>query len=139
MTPEVQEMKLQQLFDTTLAALIELAEEHCNAVDSMDEERIEDAQRAIHEDPLSIRVRDGWRNLGDSRDNAETEEFEILLGTGGPATRIVGQLDGDGHVENFHVEVQDWGTPWTSFARMTGVQGDMLKRWYLSEFYFGEY
>jgi hypothetical protein len=52
----------------------------------------EDAAReAIQEDPLSFQVRSGWYQPG-SEDN-EPEEFELLLSTGGPATRIIGDID----------------------------------------------
>ena len=133
---ELEELKLQNLFDSTVSALVEMAEAHRDAQDADDSEAIEDAQREIHEDPLSVRVRDGWRDpYGES---PGIEEFEILLSTGGPATRIIGTVDEYGGIENFHVEVQDWFKPWTSFARMTGQQGDLIKQYYLSEFYFGE-
>ena len=43
-----------------------------------------------HEMPLSIQVRSGWHTL---QDEMVAEEFEILLGWGGPAVRITGKLD----------------------------------------------
>ena len=41
--------------------------------------------------PLSVLVRSGWYIPGTAPGYAE--EFEILLSTGGPACRIIGQLD----------------------------------------------
>ena len=81
-------------------------------------------------------VRDGWRDPGADSDGPE--EFEILLSTGGPASRIRGTLDQYGEPDTFHVEVQDWFKPWQSFVGMTGAQGDLIRQYYLSQFYFGE-
>ena len=133
---EIEETKLQQLFDDTLAALVDMAERHRDASESDDMSALDEIQDEINNDPLSVSVRDGWYYPGTESDGPE--EFEILLSTGGPATRIVGTLNSYGEVENFHIEVQDWFQPWTSFARMTDEQGDLLKAWYLSQFYFGE-
>lgn len=128
--------KLEQLHAATVAALVELAENLRDAREAEDENAIEAAQDAIDCDPLSIRVRDGWRSLHEESDGPA--EFEILLSTGGPASRIVGTLDEYGEPENFHVEVQDWFQPWQSFVGMTGKQGDLIRQYYLSQFYFCE-
>lgn len=56
----------------------------------------EEAQRAIAEDLLSLQVRSGWRKLGEE---AEDEDFEILLCTGGPAVRIGANLTTGSHRE----------------------------------------
>lgn len=61
--------------------------ELCLAHDIEPDERSEDAEQMIHEDPLSVLVRDGWREPGGHTDEGP-EEYEILLSTGGPATRI---------------------------------------------------
>ncbi len=71
----------------------------------------DDARQRIEEDPLSIQVRSDWHNIGEDSEDAE---FEILLTTGGPAVRIVGELD-DGEVLRPRLEVQDWGKPWTEY------------------------
>ena len=42
----------------------------------------EEARQAIQEDPLSVEVRSGWHAPGE---NSEPDEYNILLGTGGPA------------------------------------------------------
>ncbi len=67
----------------------------------------DDARQRIHEDPLSIQYRSGWAS---SPAEFEAQEYEILLGTGGPAVRILGEIGG-GCV----LQTQDWGTQWTDY------------------------
>jgi hypothetical protein len=55
------------------------------------------------------------------------------LTTGGPAVRIIGELDG-GEVESARLEVQDWGTPWTEHCT-TGDDNEALLS-YARCFYF---
>ena len=99
------------------------AEEDCAAMDAEDLEELaeleaaagdyasrEEAEEAIYNDPLSIQYRSGW---ADSADEMRPEEFSILLCTGGPAVRIVGEFDWNGQPYNARFEYQDWGTPWT--------------------------
>lgn len=103
---------------------------------SVDGEQLdEDAIRErIEESPLSVQVRGGWHSPGDN-DGTEAEEYEILLSTGGPALRIVGDLSG-GQPTSARLEYQDWGTPWTEHIT-TGDDHDALLRW-VSVFYFGD-
>lgn len=84
----------------------------------------------IQEDPLEITVRSDWTAPGQT---LEANEFCILLCTGGPAVRIVGELD-RGQPVRAWIEYQDWGTPWTQYF---GADQDVLIR-YASMFYFGE-
>jgi hypothetical protein len=70
----------------------------------------EDAEEAIYNDPLCIQYRSGWVN---NADEMTPEEFYILLCTGGPAVRIIGDLDEHGEPCRAWLEYQDWGTPWT--------------------------
>jgi hypothetical protein len=91
----------------------------------------EDAETRISEDPLSIEVRGDWRAVGEAEDAGEGE-FCILLGTGGPATRIRGELSG-GEPARAWIEAQDWGTPWTHYF---GADQDTLLT-YARQFYFG--
>ncbi len=72
----------------------------------------EDAETRIHEDPLEIQVRGDWHSLGD--DDEGPCEFYILLATGGPAVRIMGELQ-DGEPHRAYLQTQDWGTPWTDY------------------------
>ncbi|MDR6858912.1 hypothetical protein J2W96_005244 [Variovorax guangxiensis] len=43
---------------------------------------------------------------------SDDEEFEILLCTGGPTVRIVGDLDHHGEPDRARIEYQDWFEPW---------------------------
>ena len=70
----------------------------------------EEAEEAIYNNPLDIQFRSGWAS---SAEDLEPEEFCILLCTGGPAVRIVGELGNHGEPCRAWLEYQDWGTPWT--------------------------
>ncbi len=96
-------------------------------------ENQEQARDRIEESALSVQVRSGWYSPGDS-ENAAPEEFEILLTTGGPALRIIGELNE--HREPVHprLQYQDWGTPW---AELIGNPGYSLYT-FVEQFYFGE-
>jgi len=48
------------------------------------------------------------------RDFNGTRTYMVLLGTGGPAMRITGDLDENGYPETADYQYQDWFTPWTS-------------------------
>ena len=86
-------------------------EELCDLEHSAgDYESQEEAEQAIYENPLSIEYRSGWAS---SREEMQPEEFQILLCTGGPAVRIMGELNWDGQPDRAWFEYQDWGTPWT--------------------------
>ena len=89
----------------------------------------EDAEQRIQDDPLSIEVRSGWTSIGEP---FEAEEFCILLTTGGPAVRIVGDIDQYGEPSRPRLQVQDWGTPWTEYF---DVDQDVLLT-YCRQFYF---
>ena len=77
-------------------------------------EAVDEAEQAIHEDPLSIQYRKGWYSPGEENDAAT--EYEILLSTGGPATRIVGGINRYGEPESATIEAQDWFQPWTEYG-----------------------
>jgi hypothetical protein len=95
--------------------------------DEVDEER---ARQRIEEDALSVEVRSGWHAPGGG--DSEPAEFCILLTTGGPAVRIIGDLD-RGEPTRPRLEVQDWFKPWTGY---TGADSDTLLA-YCQCFYFG--
>jgi hypothetical protein len=92
----------------------------------------EDAEQRIQEDPLSLQFRSGWSS---SKEEMEPEEFELLLGTGGPAVRIIGEVGPSG-AENPHLQIQDWWKPWTDY---NGTEADEAAlETYCRCFYMGE-
>jgi len=78
------------------------------------DEQQEQARETIENDPLSVEVRSGWFSPG-SEDYSKPAEYNILLSTGGPATRIIGQLSEYGEPETATLQVQDWFKPWTDY------------------------
>lgn len=92
----------------------------------------DDAERRIHEDALSVEVRSGWHTPGDG--NTAPTEFKILITTGGPAVRIIGELNEHAEPICAWLEVQDWGTPWTEYTNAD----DATLLAYANCFYFGE-
>lgn len=108
----------------------ELAELEAAAGDCADEE---EARQRIQEDPLSIEVRSGWTAPGDGM---EAEEFIILLCTGGPAARIVGELDQYKQPARAWLEYQDWFTPWIEYHGENADGAALLT--YCQQFYFGD-
>lgn len=100
-------------------------------VKELDGDNSDIAYEAIQDDPLSVQVRTGWYTPGQE---AEPEEFEILLCTGGPAVRIVGDLDRYKQPANAYIEYQDWGTPWTELRHS---ESDAVLT-YCQQFYYGD-
>jgi hypothetical protein len=105
----------------------ELAELEDAAGECTDED---EARQIIQEDALEVQVRSDWENPGAP---LEAVEFMILLCTGGPAVRIVGELN-RGEPCRAWLEYQDWGTPW---AQWFGAKSDTLCE-YAANFFFGE-
>ena len=91
----------------------------------------DEALQVIQDDALSVEVRSGWTVVGET---LEPSEFYILISTGGPAVRIVGELDAYREPTRAWLEVQDWGTPW---MRYFDASQDVLLS-YAQCFYFGE-
>jgi hypothetical protein len=91
----------------------------------------------VQETPLSIQARSGWHNAGEK---VEDEEFYILLTTGGPALRIIGDMKNGMPYGDFTMEVQDWGTPWTEYRPAVYSEDDWADAldWFVGCFYFGE-
>lgn len=96
-----------------------------------------DEQETIREEceqePLSVQVRTAWHNPGEEKPD---REYNILLTTGGPALRIVGDLNQYGEPETARLECQDWFKPWSRVP--TGTDEDEALNLYVSFFYFGE-
>lgn len=95
----------------------------------------DDARTAIQEDPLSVEV--GISDYFAPGDVPKPDEFCILLCTGGPAVRIVGDLDENAEPSRPRLQYQDWGTPWTELVSMDRDEREALQT-YCEAFYFGE-
>lgn len=76
----------------------------------------EDAEQAIREDPLSAEVK---------------KRYEILLCWGGPACRIIGELNEYNEPESATLQHQDWFTAWAKYP----CDEDLLLE-YARYFYF---
>lgn len=95
----------------------------------------EDAEQRLLDDPLSVEVRcSEWHALGD--EPGKPGEFCILLSTGGPATRIIGELNEHCEPTRARLQAQDWFTQWTDYTG-DAVSDDALLT-YCRCFYFGE-
>jgi hypothetical protein len=134
--------ELESLMETGDASYAEIAERAKLREAAGDCESREDAGERIQEDPLSIEMRSDWETVdvwqgadsGRGHGRVAPAEFMILLSTGGPATRIVGELR-DGEPIRAYIQAQDWGTPWTDCLGVID-QGTLLT--YCQQFYFGE-
>ena len=125
--------RAKQQAKTQLASIVEMVEALRAAQDAEDQDAEDEARQAIQEDPLSVQVRGGWHSPSEA---SEDEEFEILLCTGGPACRIVGELGQWNEPETAQLEYQDWLTPWEEYPLSPEEEEVVLK--YCRCFYFGE-
>jgi len=105
---------------TTQQERVELALTYLNENTSKNSrawnDRVEDAEEAIREDPLSLNVRSCWHELGSE---VVDMEYMIELSTGGPAARIIGDLDDHSMPCTARLQVQCWGTPWTDVGELS--------------------
>ena len=136
--PEAVDAEMQKIVNDATQALREWNEENgeelaqlmTDAGDNTDEDR---AREAIQNDALDVQVREDWKNPGEE---STPSEFMILLCTGGPAVRIMGDLDDYMTPCRAYIEYQDWGTPWTMLDSTYVDQATLLE--YCQQFYFGE-
>lgn len=91
----------------------------------------ETVREEIQEAPLSLAVRSHWIDLGEPLKPAQ---FCILLSTGGPSLRIIGELGRFNCPESSRMEYQDWGTPWTEY---TAIGSGVLDSW-AAQFWWGD-
>jgi hypothetical protein len=107
-----------------------------------DDREIEEAEREIHEDALSVEVRSDWYQAGDGEGafTRKPAEYRILLCTGGPAVQIVGTLSEHCEPETAEMQCQDWFQPWTRvvFPDMTSDYYETVLLAYARCFYYGE-
>lgn len=120
-----------------LVAALKHANAHANdSTSTLDgDTMVDEARQAIIDDALEVCVRDPWRAPGQTDSEGPTE-FKILLCTGGPAVRIIGDLNEHGEAESARIEHQDWGTPWTEHRITAEEEADVLA--YCAEFCFSE-
>ena len=110
-----------------LDSIIEMVNDLNNAEDT------EEAEQRIQEDPLSVQVRSDWESPSD---NLKATEFNILLCTGGPAVRIIGDLDSYQYPETARLQYQDWFTQWEDYPLDQDEENALIT--YAQQFYFGE-
>ena len=111
-----------------------------------DYEAQDEIRESVLNSALSVEFRSGWYSSPESIADLKPEEFKILLSWGGPACRIIGNLDQYSQPTDIEIQYQDWGTPWQSLQLNPHYAGlnvnitddiEALK-WFCSCFYFGE-
>ena len=109
-----------------------------NSIGNMREELADEEQREriSSEGALEVSVRSDWYSPGSEDQAGKATEYRILLGTGGPAARIVGELNQWGEPENAVYEYQDWFKPWTPARLSDEDEATLLE--YARQFWFGE-
>lgn len=94
----------------------------------------EEVEERIHEYPLEVSIREGWKAPGGEPYSGV--DYKILLSTGGPASRIIGELDQWNQPESARLEHQDWFTLWERL-QISGEDEQVLVK-FAQCFYFGE-
>jgi len=112
-----------------LESIVEMQKDFDDSSDLKQDE----AETKIQESILSVEVRSGWHAPGVPE---KATEYCILLTTGGPACRLIGELDRYGQPETARLEYQDWGTPWTELGQIGIAELALLA--FAGHFYFGE-
>lgn len=124
---------LMKIGKNAYACILEMVEALKKADAGDNDDARDKARETIEQDPLSVEVRGGWHSVGEEPDPAP-EEYRILLGTGGPAVRIIGEFGAHNEPKSATLQVQDWGTPWTDYRKAD----ESILMAYVSVFYFGE-
>ena len=132
----------RETFKTAIGTVQDIIQQHQDwqlALDDGNDLRVEEIEREVKERPLSVEVRSGWSATSDEW---TTDEFRILLGTGGPAFQIVGELTDCGEALNPQMQYQDWFQPWTNCGWCYDddflTEGIAALLWFCNRFYFGE-
>jgi hypothetical protein len=115
-----------------LAELEELETDEAEVV-TFDGEAFDDPdelRERLEQNPLSVQVRSGWAAPGEI---LGADEYELLLCTGGPAVRIIGDLDG-GEAATARLEYADWGIGWTDYPLSQSESNALCE--YARLFYF---
>src|SRR5690606_3432078 len=116
-----------------LKIIVDLIQRLYAAQDAGDEAAEDAARKKIEYLPLEIMVRSGWRRPGE--DAGTPEEYQIVLGTGGPAVRITGALYSWGEPATAVLEYADWDTPWTAYPADAEEELALLE--FARQFYWG--
>ena len=95
-------------------------------LENENEEISEKAREEIQDEPLETATKSDFDG---------SKQYMILLGTGGPAMRIYGELDEYGQPMTAEYQYQNWFTPWTT-ADESADDKNLLA--YAQVFYFGE-
>ncbi len=132
-TARQEENRAKEQAKLQLESIIQMVNDVKQAEENNDEEARENAIETIENDPLEISVRSGWHVPGQE---AENKEYFILLCTGGPACRIIGDLDKHNEPETARIEYQDWFTSWEKYPLTSEEEEIVLD--YARCFYFGE-
>lgn len=97
----------------------ELIKELHGAEAEDNEEKRENVIQQIGEDPLEVGI---------------ISQYFILLCTGGPAVRIIGELNEYNEPETARLQYQDWYTPWKEYPNTENMEEVLLD--YANNFYF---
>jgi hypothetical protein len=100
-------------------------------LDSPEGDLAEAIQDFASEMPLSVLVRSDWHAPGSE---FTPSQFELLLSTGGPAVRIIGELDHNREPYRPQLQYQDWNIPWTDHPES---KVDWLE-WFAGLFWYGD-
>jgi hypothetical protein len=84
-----------------------------------------EAEGQIRSSTYAVTVRRDWYVPGEGE--ADLAEYRLLLAGGGPAVQIRGTLNHRNEPEDAQLEVQDWGTSWTTFPH--NEEAEALLRW----------
>ncbi len=117
--------------DELTPAALALAAENAWDVTGSRDDLTEALREYVQGMALSVLVRSEWHEPGAE---ATYGQFEVLLCTGGPAVRILGELDSYREPYRPHLQYQDWGIPWTDHPE---ALTDALA-WFAGQFYYGE-
>ena len=115
----------------------EVANEYAHrSIETMREELDDESQREniCSEGALSVEVRTDWYIPG--QDSGKPSEYKILLGWGGPAAQITGELNEYCQPTTAQFQYQDWFKPWTTAQTTCDEDATLLE--YARQFYFGE-
>ena len=126
---------LHWCFSSLTLLLVEYFKKDKHFFDIKDYDSQDELRESVLNSALSIQFRSGWETF---KEDFKPTEFKILLSWGGPALRVIGELDDYGPV-NPKLQFQDWGTPWTDLNDIWEVDQDQQKalNWFCNCFYFG--